>query len=326
MLMLRRMTLRRKTDPKTGKHTWREPAQSKSTWTLHNSHFVWKFTRKCRTRLPRPVLCEPAQSKCAWTCQKKHLVRKFTKKMPDASPMASVLCEPAQSKCAWTCCILCGNLQGKCRTPFPRPAFCASLRSRNAHGHVKRAIWHFVRKFTRKMPDAYLAASVLCEPAQSTCTWPMSEEPFCLEISRKCRRRLPRPAFCASLRNRNAHGPCQKSHFVWKFQENAGGASRGQRFARACAIEMHMDNVTRGIFYAEIYKENAGRFSRGQRFVRACAVEMHMDMSQEPFCAEIYKENAGRFSHGQRFVRACAVEMHMDMSQEPILCGNLQAH
>ena len=34
----------------------------------------------------------------------------------------------------------CGNLQGKWpRTP-PRPAFCASLRSRNAHGHVTRGI------------------------------------------------------------------------------------------------------------------------------------------------------------------------------------------
>ena len=50
------------------------------------------------------------------------------------------LCELAQSKCTWTCHILRGNLQGKCRTPSPRPAFCASLRGRNAHGHLRRAI------------------------------------------------------------------------------------------------------------------------------------------------------------------------------------------
>ena len=43
-MMLRRMMLRRKTDPKTGKHTLCEPAQSKCTWTFHKSHFVWKFT------------------------------------------------------------------------------------------------------------------------------------------------------------------------------------------------------------------------------------------------------------------------------------------
>ena len=30
---------------------------------------------------------------------------------------------------------------------------------------------HVVRKFTGKMPDANLAASILCEPAQSKCTW-----------------------------------------------------------------------------------------------------------------------------------------------------------
>ena len=33
MMMSRRRMLRRKTDPMTGKHTLREPAQSKCTWT-----------------------------------------------------------------------------------------------------------------------------------------------------------------------------------------------------------------------------------------------------------------------------------------------------
>ena len=45
MWMLRRrrkmMMLRRKTNPKTGKHT-----ESKRTWTFHKSHFVWKCTGK----------------------------------------------------------------------------------------------------------------------------------------------------------------------------------------------------------------------------------------------------------------------------------------
>ena len=39
-MTLRRMRLRRKTDPKTGKHTLCEPAQAKCTWTLEKSHFV----------------------------------------------------------------------------------------------------------------------------------------------------------------------------------------------------------------------------------------------------------------------------------------------
>ena len=42
-MTLRRMRLRRKTDPKTGKHTLCEPAQAKCTWTFHKSHFVWIF-------------------------------------------------------------------------------------------------------------------------------------------------------------------------------------------------------------------------------------------------------------------------------------------
>ena len=121
--------------------------------------------------------------------------------------------------------------------PIPRPwsTLCASLRSRNAHGHVRRAeIYrknagrfsrgqrfvracavemhmdchkrHFVRKFTRKMPYPYPAASVSCEPAQSKCTWTCQKKHFVRKFTGKCRTLLPRPAFCASLRSRDEHG------------------------------------------------------------------------------------------------------------------------
>ena len=53
------------------------------------------------------------------------------------------------------------------------------------------------------------------------------------------------------------------------------------------------------------------------RFARACAVAMHMDMSQEPVYAKIVRENAPPQDRDKRFVRACPVEMHMDMSQQP---------
>ena len=46
MMMLMRRMLRRKTDPKTGKHTVGEPAQSTCTWTFHKSHVVRKFAGK----------------------------------------------------------------------------------------------------------------------------------------------------------------------------------------------------------------------------------------------------------------------------------------
>ena len=44
--------------------------------------------------------------------------------------------------------ISCENLQVKCRRPDVSRTFCASLRGRNAHGHVTRA--HFIRKFMGK--------------------------------------------------------------------------------------------------------------------------------------------------------------------------------
>ena len=77
--------------------------------------------------------------------------------------------------------IVCGNLQEKYRTPIPDTAFCASLRSRNAHGHLKRTI-------------------------------------LCQNLQEKCRAPIPRHIFCASLRSRNAHGHFTRAmHFVWKF-------------------------------------------------------------------------------------------------------------
>ena len=63
---------------------------------------------------------------------------------------------------------LCGNLQGKCRAHRPGPAFFASLRSRNAHGHVTRAI-------------------------------------LCRNLQGKRQTLIPRHPFCASPRSRNAH-------------------------------------------------------------------------------------------------------------------------
>ena len=46
MVKLRRMTLTRKTDPKTGKHTVCEPAKSTCKQTFHKRHFVPNLTRK----------------------------------------------------------------------------------------------------------------------------------------------------------------------------------------------------------------------------------------------------------------------------------------
>ena len=122
-MMLRNVMLRRRINPKTGTHTFCEPAQSKCIWAFHKTHFVWKFTGKppspeprrmfcaglrCRNagghftgaidtdiyrehaaaqREPRTrthILCKPAQSKRTQTFHKSLLTRKFTEKIPRA--------------------------------------------------------------------------------------------------------------------------------------------------------------------------------------------------------------------------------------------------
>ena len=103
MMMFRMINLRRRTDPKTGSHTLREPAQSKCTSTFHKSHFM-------RQQTEVQTLCEPAESKC--TTYRTEISRK------NAAPSVSVrdkqfvratrpgvqtLCEPAQPTCTSTC-------------------------------------------------------------------------------------------------------------------------------------------------------------------------------------------------------------------------------
>ena len=121
------------------------------------------------------------------------------------------------------------------------PTLCASLRKRNACGHVTRATlcknlqvkcrrqrqgthwgphfaracevkmpWplksNFAREFKSKMPQTKTGDHSLCEPAKSKCTWlavsPISHENWQV----KCRRPRLVTTLCASLRNRNALG------------------------------------------------------------------------------------------------------------------------
>ena len=51
--------------------------------------------------------------------------------------------------------------------------------------HMDMSEEAFVRKLTRKMPDASPAASVLCEPAQSKCTWTCHKRHFVRKFTGK---------------------------------------------------------------------------------------------------------------------------------------------
>ena len=66
-----------------------------------------------------------------------------TGKVPFSRTAAQTLCEPVQSKCTSTChgAALYGNLQENAAPKNADTHFVrASLRSRNAHGHVTRGI------------------------------------------------------------------------------------------------------------------------------------------------------------------------------------------
>ena len=90
-ITLRRMRLRRKTDPKTGKHTLCKAAQSKGGQSTRASLYEWNSRGKMPDGNPAThVLCEPAQSKRTSTFHKSDLVWKFTGKMPDAPETTSI--------------------------------------------------------------------------------------------------------------------------------------------------------------------------------------------------------------------------------------------
>ena len=134
--------------------------------------------RKAGPKSEKHMLGECAQWKPKWTCHKSHFVSKFTGKMPDPKPARGILCGDLQEKCrtrsppAALCVEIYRKNAGprfrgqrfvracaaethmdmshepfyavidkeKCLTPFPGSTFCASLRSRNTHGHFTRAM------------------------------------------------------------------------------------------------------------------------------------------------------------------------------------------
>ena len=77
---------------------------------------------------------------------------------------------------------------------------------------------HFVRKSTGKMLDANPTASILYEPAKSKCIYGhVTRGILCGNLQGKCWTLIPRQAFCKSLHSRNAYMDMSQRHFVRKF-------------------------------------------------------------------------------------------------------------
>ena len=235
--------------------------------------------------------------------------------------------------------------------PRRRPRLCASLRSRNAHGHVTGAI---------------LRQNL---PVKFTQTRYISQKPFYARIYKvKCRRPRQRPTLRASLRTRHAYGHVTRVILCENLQEKCrapnGSPDRDPHFVRACAIEMHMD-MSQEPSYTRIYRENAApkmdpetathtlcepaqskctwtchrrsHFIMRKNYWENAAPQMDPETathtSREPAkrtwtCrrGHLMREFTGpgkcRAPNGSpdrdpHFARACAVEMHMGKTQGP---------
>ena len=102
---------------------------------------------------------------------------------------------------------------------------------------------------------------------------------------------------------------------------------REPHFVPVFPVESYMD-MSKEPFCMEIYRKNAGPQSKDTRFARACAVETHMDMSQEispePFCMEIYRKSAGPRFPDTHFDWKISRKNAHGHFRRAILCGNLQ--
>ena len=144
---------------------------------------------------------------------------------------------------------------------------------------------HFVRKFTGKMPRAKTETQTSCDLRNRNAIGDVKRNFVQNKYKKMPRTKSATQTFCASLRSRKCNWKCHKSHFVREFTDRMPRAKSATQtlFEPAqskCIPEMWKCHTSRFV--------QAGQ-TRDTDFARACAVEMHLEMSQEPLCAEIYR-------------------------------------
>ena len=162
------------------------------------------------------VLQKPARSKCTWTFHKSYFVWKSARKVPYANPATPVLCEPAQSKCVrtfhkshfvWICFVR--ACAAEMHMDVSQEPFCVGIYKKSA---------------LRQARDTF----VLCEPAQSKCTWTCHKRHFVGKFTGK----MPNASDTTSIEHRpltiTVRTP-QCGHTVWEicFKKNIDDALLG---------------------------------------------------------------------------------------------------
>ena len=88
----------------------------------------------------------------------------------------------------------------------------------------------------------------------------------------------------------------QESLYARIYRKNAAPQDRDTQFARACAIEMHMEPPQSKCTWTcpkSHCRKNAAPDKLAALFAQVCAVDMHWDSAQEQFHNGIYRKNGG---------------------------------
>ena len=238
-----------RTGPSTGTAVVCKPAKSKcmvDIWQKPRAVLCKNFQENVTPKTAATVLRKPAQSKCTWTCRKSHFIRKFSSTMPQTK-----IKEISRGRLFARVCavkmrmemlqepVFIREFAGKRSHPETGKTVFASLHSRNAHGHVR----------------------ILCENSQVNCRRPRSRMAHVADFVRACtvemhtraHKRLAQiPLDMQTVRRATL---CE--NFQVKCRRPISSKPRGADFARACAVEMHMD-IAQEPVYARIYRKEAG--------------------------------------------------------------------
>ena len=84
---------------------------------------------------------------------------------------------------------------------------------------------HFVSKIYNKIPIANTATPVLCEPAQAKCTWTCHKRYFVWTFTGKVPNVNPGAIVLCEPAQSTCAWTSQKSHFLWKFTGNMPNAT-----------------------------------------------------------------------------------------------------
>ena len=158
--------------------------------------------------------------------------------------------------------------------PWPRPTVCASLRSRNAHGHVTRTILCEKHQEKCNAPEGFPDCNPHFVQACAVEThMDMSQESMSRD---KCRTTNGVPWL--STGPKSYHG----NRSVWTHCLGKNFSVWTHGFLRSWNAHGHVARIILCENWQGTCRAPDGSRDRDLHFVRACAVKMNMDMSQEP--------------------------------------------